>query len=178
MKNSVFPIILSLIGNFKICCKCRGWYAYESDDLIEAKNEYHKFFWIHLLHLETFKKVTSNFTCYICEGISLRKLSLSYMAWILHETPKPSILQHIFEEMPNLSRKVAFYDLSRVYKGEPTCLRLNETESVVFQEFERFLKKEHGIKFIQYEYKQSSTSHSNEREMHEKLLKLNPKITE
>jgi len=44
------------------------------------------------------------------------------------------------------SRKVALYDLNQAYRGELTCLKLNETGSLVFQEFERFLNAEYGIK--------------------------------
>ena len=50
------------------------------------------------------------------------------------------------KEAPNLSRTVALYDLSGAYSKEPTCLKLNETKSVVLQEFERFLNAEYGIK--------------------------------
>ena len=48
---------------------------------------------------------------------------------------------------PNLLRRVAIYDLSHVYKGEKFCLKINETESPVFKEFERFLSEKYKIEF-------------------------------
>lgn len=44
-----------------------------------------------------------------------------------------------------LSKKTALYDLSEVYQGKPLCLKLNETDSLVFEEFEKFLKKTYGV---------------------------------
>jgi hypothetical protein len=31
------------------------------------------------------------------------------------------------------------------YAGKPLCLKLNETDSTVFKEFEKFLEKELGV---------------------------------
>lgn len=67
------------------------------------------------------------------------------MAWVLPETLSVSIC-HMVKNTPGLSRRVALYDLSRAYEENPTCARLNETDSVVLEEFERFLDGEYGIK--------------------------------
>ena len=82
-----YPKIWDLIDEFKKCCRTKGWKAYEKDDLIEAESEYHRFFWIRSLHANTFKKVVMDSLCSICEGISIRIVSLSYKAWILIEKP-------------------------------------------------------------------------------------------
>ncbi len=77
------------------------------------------------------------------------------MAWVLPETPLVSIWQMV-RNTPNLSRKVALYDLSQAYKEKPTCPRLNKTESVVLQEFERLLNTEYGIRLTPFTLKGES----------------------
>jgi len=67
------------------------------------------------------------------------------MAWVLPEAPSESITR-IVVKSPQLSRRIAIYDLSEVYAGKPICLRQNETKSVVFHEFEKFLAIEYDIK--------------------------------
>lgn len=133
------------IDKFKELCRSKGWNAYENDDVIEAENEYHKFIWVNHLHVNTFKRVVMNPLCPIREGNSYRMVRLSCMAWVLSETPPMSIWQTV-KEAPSLSRRVALYDLSSAYEEKPTCSKLNGTQSVVLQEFERFLNVECGIK--------------------------------
>jgi len=140
-----FPQVWDLIDKFKGCCKSKGWNACEYDDMIEAENEWHKFFWIRSLHTNTFRKVIMNSLCSMREGISYKTVRLSYMAWVLPEKPSESITRTVAEE-PRFSRKIAIYDLRDVYAGRPLCLKLNETKSVVFQEFEKFLSIEYDIK--------------------------------
>ncbi|MEM1606534.1 MAG: hypothetical protein QXW55_00225 [Candidatus Bathyarchaeia archaeon] len=70
------------------------------------------------------------------------------MAWVFQE-PLPENLVPIVVEDPRILRSTAIYDLSEVYVGKPICLRLNETESVVFREFEEFLKTEYGLNFME-----------------------------
>jgi len=67
------------------------------------------------------------------------------MAWVLPTTPPESITKIVAEE-PRISRRIAIYDLSEASAGRPICLRLNETKSVVFHEFEKFLSIEYDIK--------------------------------
>ncbi len=144
-----FPKIWDLIDMFKERCKQKGWNAYENEDLVETKNEYYKFIWVRSLHLSTFKKVVTSPLCAIRDGISYRTVRLTYMAWVLPETPSVSIWEMV-KEAPSLSRKVAIYDLSRAYEGEFTVLKINETESVVLRRFEQFLNHEYGIKIASY----------------------------
>jgi len=141
----LFPNIWELVEQFKGFCRSKGWNAYDYDDVIETEKGYHKFIWVRHPHPNTFKSIVMNPLCSIREGISYRIIGLSSMAWVLPETPSMSLWQ-VIKEAPSLSRTVAIYDLSRAYKGEPTCLKLNETKSVVLQEFEQFLNGEYGIK--------------------------------
>jgi len=66
------------------------------------------------------------------------------MAWVLPQPPAAAVLR-LFEENPDISKWVALYDLSRISRDLPACSKLNETKSVVFQEFERFLSNRCGI---------------------------------
>jgi len=142
---SSFPKVWNLIGEFKERCGKKGWKAYPYDDLIETENEYHRFLWLHNLRPHTFRKVVMNPRCSIREGLSYRTVGLTYMAWVLPEALSESIWR-IVKERAGLSRRVALYDLSSAYGGNTTCLGLNETKSVVLQEFECFLDGEYGIK--------------------------------
>ena len=139
------PKVWDLIGEFKEGCNTKGWKAYPYDDLIETEEEYHRFLWLHHLHPHTFKKIVMNPLCSVREELSYRTVRLTYIAWVLPETPPTSIWQTV-EEEAGLSGRVALYDLSCAYSGKSTCLKLNETKSVVLQEFERFLDTEYGIK--------------------------------
>ena len=67
------------------------------------------------------------------------------MAWILNETPRPMVWK-LVKETPCLSKRVALYDLCGVFGGRRNCLKLNETENPVLEEFEIFLNSEYGIK--------------------------------
>ncbi len=147
LNRSIFPKMWELIDKFKECCRLKGWSTFDNEDLIKAENEYHRLIWVNHLHINTFKRVVLNHLWNlhaIREGVSYRTVRLSYMAWILPETPSESILQ-TFEESQTLSRKVALYDLSRAYEAHYTCMRKNETESAVLREFEQFLNTEYGI---------------------------------
>jgi hypothetical protein len=62
------------------------------------------------------------------------------MCWLFQEKP-PEFLINWIKESPSLSQKTAIFDLSCVYKGENVCRKFNETDSVVFYEFEWFLEE-------------------------------------
>jgi hypothetical protein len=74
------------------------------------------------------------------------------MAWILNETPSPMVWK-LIKETSCFSRKVALYDLSEISRGELNCLKLNETENPVLEEFEMFLNREYGIKLKPFDVK-------------------------
>jgi hypothetical protein len=67
------------------------------------------------------------------------------MAWILEETPRPMAWK-LVKKTPCLSKRVAIYTVNRAFNGMIDCLKLNETENIVLDEFEKFLKREYGIK--------------------------------
>ena len=73
-------------------------------------------------------------------------VSVSYIAWISPETINENVF-YAFSEDPDLSREIALYDVSPLCEGKSVCLRVNETNSAVFQEFERFLAEKYGINF-------------------------------
>lgn len=143
---TAFPKVWEIIEDFKFRCRSRGWRAFEYEDLVEAEGEYHSFVWARKVHFNTFKKIVMKPQCSVREGISYRTISVSYMAWVLPETPSESMTRMVAEE-PQLSRRIAIYDLCEAYAGRSLCSKLNETESVVFHEFEKFLSTEYDIKF-------------------------------
>jgi len=53
----------------------------------------------------------------------------------------------MISEMPDITKRVAIYDVSFILTGRHECQKLNETNSVVFAEFEQFLKTEYGMRF-------------------------------
>ena len=77
--------------------------------------------------------------------MSYKTVKVSYMTWILNETPSIGIWK-IVKETSGYSKNVALYDLSEAFRGRLICLKLNETESPVLEEFEMFLNREYGIK--------------------------------
>ena len=68
------------------------------------------------------------------------------MAWLFYERP-PEFFTSFIEENPELAQRIAIFDLCWVYIGEDVCRKFNETESIVFKEFELFLKDKWGILF-------------------------------
>jgi hypothetical protein len=75
-------------------------------------------------------------------------VDVSYIAWLFSEAPSEELLQTVVEN-PELSKRTAIYDLSWAYSKKPMCLKLNQTDSSVFHEFENFLEKEWGVEFKQ-----------------------------
>ncbi len=141
------PKVWDLIERFKNRCRLRGWWVSEFEDVVHAEGAYHNFIWARKVHLNTFKSITANHCCSIRDGLSYRTVNVSYIAWVLPEHPPESIISTVAGN-PRLLRTVALYDLCDAYKGKSTCLKLNETESVVFQYFERFLEAEYDLSLI------------------------------
>jgi len=141
-----FPRIWDIVERFKPECNGKGWKVYENEDLISVGNEYHYFVWTRHLHPSTFQKVIMKTLIPLREGTFHKRVNISYMAWITSESVSKEILR-AFLKYPKLSRRVAIYDISPIYKGESICFKINKTESIVFQEFERFLNKKYGIVF-------------------------------
>jgi len=139
------PRIWEILKKFKDSCKFRGWKTSESEDWIEIGDKYHNFLYARDIHPSSFKRIASTRKCAIQEGLSYRIVEASYTAWLFSEPPSETLVKTIFEN-PDFSRSVAFYDLSPLFEGKNLCVKLNHTDSPVFQEFESFLKKELKVK--------------------------------
>ena len=145
--SSVLTIakIWELLRDFKDLCKSRGWEISEHEDWVKTgDDEYHNFLWIQTVHPSTFEKIAVNHKCAIRKGVSYQVVDVSYTAWLFPQSPPENLMQTV-KEKPELSRRTAIYDLSLAYAGKPLCLKLNETDSTVFKEFEKFLEKELGV---------------------------------
>jgi len=140
------PKIWEIMNNFKNLCKAHGWKTCESEDWIEVDEKYHNFLCAKSIHPACFKSIVKAGKCIIREGLSYRVVEASYIAWLFSETPTENVLGAIFEN-PELLKKVALYDLSPLLEGKNTCSKLNNTDSHVFDRFEKFLRKEMKVKF-------------------------------
>ena len=123
----------------------KGLKTSEHEDWVKTgDDEYHNFLWIQTVHPSTFEKIATNHKCAVRKGVSYQVVDVSYTAWLFPQSPPENLMQ-IVKENPELSRRTAIYDLSWAYSGKPLCLKLNETASIVFKEFEKFLEKELGV---------------------------------
>lgn len=141
------PKVWEILRSFKCDCETRGWNVSENEDWVKAEGLYHNFLWIRTLRPAALKEIALKHRCAIRRRTSYDIVDVAYIALLLHETPSEELLQIVQD--PELSGKVALYDLSSVYSDEPTCLKLNRTDSKVFKEFEEFLERKWKIKFRQ-----------------------------
>jgi len=139
------PKVWELLEKFKNRCKSKGWEISEYGDWVKKGDKYHNFLWTRIIHPSTFEKVATGRRFAVREGLSYHIVDLSYAAWVFPEAP-PEKLMRMVSENSELSKRIAIYDLSWAYAGKPVCLKLNETGSPVFQEFEKFLEKKCGVK--------------------------------
>lgn len=148
MERRRIPMVWDLIEQFKHKCKMRGWWVSRYEDVIQANGEYHVFLWARRVHPKTFRSITLS-QCYPVREheLSYKVVNVSYTAWVFPEKPPESIFMFICEDSL-LRRCTAIYDLSEVYCGKPECLKLNETNSVVFREFEGFLESDYNIDLV------------------------------
>jgi len=143
--NLRIPKVWELLDHFKDQCQLKGWKTSENEDWVKTgDNEYHNFLWIQTVHPSTFEKIAANHKCAIRKGVSYQVVDVSYTAWLFPQSLPENLMQTV-KENPELSRRTAIYDLSSAYTDKPLCLKLNETASVVFKEFEKFLEKELGV---------------------------------
>jgi hypothetical protein len=137
--------VWEILGSFKSLCRRRGWKTSETEDWVETDDLYHKFLWTREIHPSSFRKMVSDKKCVVREGLSYHVVHAAYTAWLFSETP-PSDMVKTVSESPELSRRIALYDLSQVAEGRTLCVKLNNTDSHVFQEFENFLERELKVK--------------------------------
>jgi hypothetical protein len=145
------------------CNKLKGWQIYENEDLVQVKESFHKIFWIHDLHPETFKSVVldRSYTIqssqrffepfdyvesYASKKCPSRTVRVSFMGFVASQHPSAEIVVFL-ERKPQIKKRVALYDISRFFESQPVCLKLNKTKSRVFNEFERFLTCNYGAEF-------------------------------
>lgn len=139
------PRVWELIGHFKEVCNLRGWKTSKNEDWIKVDDEYHNFLWARSIHPSTFSRIATACKCAIKQGVSYQVVKVAYTAWLFPEAPSNMLVQTVAND-PELAKRIAIYDLSNVYAGERICLKLNQTRSKVFQEFENFLEKKWGVK--------------------------------
>lgn len=144
----IIPIVWDLIKQFKRQCRSMGWWVSLYEDIIYASGEYHNFLCAKKVYPKTFKAISLSNLYPIRENdIMYRLVNVSYTAWILQEKPSEDIFV-ILAENQNMRMHVAVYDLSEAYSRNPICMKLNETGSIVFQEFEKFLRDEYRLNLV------------------------------
>jgi len=134
-----------ILGKFKLFCKCRGWKTSEGEDWVEMDDNYHNFLWARDVHPSSFMRIASDKKCVVQHGMSYRVVEAAYTAWLLSESPSAGVVRTIYEN-PDFSKRIALYDLSQMAEGKNLCVKLNNTDSQVFEEFENFLKNELKVK--------------------------------
>lgn len=128
-----------IIEEFRQNCRKKGWIVLEGKDLIdEREGKYHYLIPVHQIYPETFKRVTSTLYHHVKEGLSFKSIPVSYIAWVSYKLIPEDVIRILINK-PELASKVALYDFNQLSSGEKKCLKMNETDSVVFQEFEAFL---------------------------------------
>jgi hypothetical protein len=137
--------VWEILGKFKLFCKRRGWKTSESEDWVEMDKNYHNFLWARDVHPSSFMRIASDKKCVVQHGVSYSVVEAAYTAWLFSEAPSASVVRIICEN-PDFSKRIALYDLSQVVEGKNLCVKLNNTDSHVFQEFENFLQSELKVK--------------------------------
>jgi hypothetical protein len=139
------PRVWEILNEFKNSSKRHGWRTSESEDWIEVDDNYHNFLLARDIHISSFKRIALNRKCVVREGLSYRVVEASYTAWLFLSAPSETLVRAVLEN-PDFSSRVALYDLSPMLEGKNLCIKLNSTDSSVFQEFESFLKNELKVK--------------------------------
>jgi hypothetical protein len=137
--------VWEILGKFKLFCGRRGWKTSENEDWVKMEDKYHNFLWAREVHPSSFKKIAMDEKCIVREGMSYRVVESAYTAWLFSQTPSEEVVRTICEN-PAFSKRIALYDLSQVIGGKSLCVKLNNTDSHVFQEFENFLQNKMKVK--------------------------------
>jgi hypothetical protein len=138
------PRIWELLKRFKELCRLKGWKTSDYEDIVKKDDEYHDFIGARTIHPSTFRRIASSRKRAFPEGLSYRVVDVAYVAWVFQQPPSEQLVEALVMDS-ELSGKVALYDLSGLYQGKSFCLKVNETGSPVFDEFERFLKEVYGV---------------------------------
>lgn len=140
------PQVWELLKNFKDLCSRQGWKTSDYEDLVKMDGEYHDFIGTRTIHPSTFRRIAFNKRRAVPDGKSYRNVDISFTAWVFQQQPSEQLIETLAVDQ-ELSKKTALYDLSGAYQGKPLCLKLNETNSPVFDQFEKFLKETYGVTF-------------------------------
>jgi len=134
-----------ILNGFKRFCKTHGWKTSEGEDWIELNEDYHNFLWTRNVTPSSFKAIISNRKCIVQKGSSYTVVEPSHLAWLFSEIPSKDLETMVLEN-PDFSKRIAIYDLSPLLEGKNLCIKLNNTDSPVFHEFEAFLQNELKVK--------------------------------
>lgn len=145
------PRVWELLAGFKSLCQSKNWITCEYDDSVKVERELHKFLWARSIQPSTFEKIAKLHYCARKKGTTYEVVKVAYTAWLFYQSPSNKILQKLTKNN-DLTKKNALYDLSSAYEGNPICLKLNKTESIVFREFEEFLENKWQIEFQQTDF--------------------------
>ena len=148
---SSFPKIWKVIEDFKEHCRLKGWETCETEDWIKTEDEeYHNFLWTQTIHPSTFERIATTRKCGIRRGNTYKIVNITSYGWLFQERP-PEFLISWIKNDEELAQKTAIFDFSLVYTGENICRKINDTESIVFREFERFLEDKWDIEFRSFD---------------------------
>jgi hypothetical protein len=137
--------VWEILSRFMRVCKHMGWKTSEDDNWVEVSNSVHSLVWTTEVHPSSFRRIVSNKKCVIKEGVCYHVVEPSYTAWLFSQSPSDEVLRTVTGNSA-FSDKVALYDLSHLSHGENVCVKLNNTDSLVFKEFEDFLEEELKVK--------------------------------
>jgi hypothetical protein len=142
--------IWEILANFKRFCRLRGWSTSEDEDWVELNNEYHNFLSAKKVNLASFKTIITNRKCVVHKGLRYTVIGPSYQAWLFSEPPPKDFYNTVLEK-PDYSKNIALFDLSPTQHGKNMCIKLNNTDSPVFHEFETYLQNELKIEIQPYQ---------------------------
>ncbi|HVP16026.1 MAG TPA: hypothetical protein VMT42_01505 [candidate division Zixibacteria bacterium] len=133
--------IWEVLTNFKRFCTLRGWRTSENEDWVELNDDYHNFLSTKNVSPASFKAIITNRKCVVHKGLLYTVVEPSHLAWLFSEVPSQDIFSTVLRN-PDFSRRIAIYYFSPMLEGKNTCIKLNNTDSPVFHEFETFLQSE------------------------------------
>jgi hypothetical protein len=141
---SKVPKIWEILKSFKELCHSKGWKTSDYEDIVKIDDEYHGFIGARSIHPSTFRRIIGSKKRALPEGQSYRVIDVDYTAWVFQQPPSEQLVQTLTLNS-QLSKKTALYDLSGIYEDKPLIKKLNQTRSLVFDEFERFLQETYGV---------------------------------
>jgi hypothetical protein len=137
--------ICEILNSFKRFCRVQGWRTSESEDWVELDDDYHNFLWTRNVTPSSFKTIISHRKCVVRKGLFYSVVEPSHLAWLFSEVPSEDLLRTVLQN-PDFSKRIAIFDFSPFLEGKNLCIKLNNTDSPVFQEFEVFLQTELKVK--------------------------------